>query len=128
MTVDGRRVLVVEDDFFVALETSDLLKEVGCEIVGPASNLGTALQLAHSERLDAAVLDIGIRGEMIWPVAEELVRRKVPIIFLSAYSHASMFPKNLAGVPRLQKPLEADRLLVCLSTIWGGAMSSGADP
>ena len=119
MMADGRRVLVVEDDFFVALDTMDLLRASGCEIVGPAASLVAAFELVHSERLDAAVLDVGIRGELIWPVAEELLRRHVPIVFLSAYSDTSIFPEDFASVPRLPKPLQGDRLLACLKTLWG---------
>ena len=52
----------------------DLLERIGCEIVGPAARLAAAVQLAQSESLDAAVLDIDIAGEMIWPVAANLTR------------------------------------------------------
>src|SRR5665213_577754 len=52
--------------------TTDFLEDVGCEIVGPATDLSMAVRLAESEPLDAAVLDINIAGDMIWPVAEEL--------------------------------------------------------
>lgn len=81
MTFAGRRVLVVEDDFLVSLMTTDPLERLGCVIVGPAVRIAPALQLAQTEPLDAAVLDIDIAGEMVWPVADELHRRNIPFLF-----------------------------------------------
>src|ERR1039458_7572574 len=87
MTFSGRRVLIVEDEFLVSLATTDLLESIGCEIVGPAASLATAVQLAQLEALDAAVLDINIAGELIWPAAAELQHRRVPLsVCLSAYT------------------------------------------
>ena len=118
MIFAGRRVLVVEDDFLVSLTTVDFLESIGCEVVGPAARLATAFELAQSESLDAAVLDINIAGDMVWPVAEVLWRRGVPFIFLSAHPRLSEIPIPFAAVPRLEKPLEKNRLLRHLSAIW----------
>ena len=119
MTFAGRRVLVVEDDFLVTLTTIDLLESVGCVIVGPAARLAPAFQLAQSETLDAAVLDVDVAGEMIWPVAEELQRRKVPFVFVSAYDQLPGAPPLFAAAPHLEKPLEEKRLVHELGAIWG---------
>ena len=118
MTFAGRRVLVVEDDFLVSLTTVDFLESIGCEVVGPAARLATAFELSQSESLDAAVLDLNIAGDMVWPVAEVLRRRGVPFIFLSAHPRLSEIPIPFAAVPRLEKPLEQNRLLRQLSVIW----------
>jgi CheY-like chemotaxis protein len=118
MTFIGRRILVVEDEFLVSLVTTDYLESVGCEIVGPAARLAKAIELVQSESLDAAVLDINVAGEMIWPVAAELQHRGVPFLFLSAHMPLMIFPALFAAVPRLDKPMESIRLLRFLSTIW----------
>jgi len=109
---------VVEDEFLVSLTTVDFLESIGCEVVGPAARLAAAFELAQSESLDAAVLDINIAGDMVWPVAEELRRRDVPFIFLSAHPRLSEIPIPFAAVPRLEKPLEQNRLLCQLRAIW----------
>ncbi|HEY5337484.1 MAG TPA: hypothetical protein VIJ85_04715 [Rhizomicrobium sp.] len=109
---------MVEDDFLVSLTTVDFLESIGCEVVGPAARLAAAFELARSESLDAAVLDINIAGDMVWPVAEILRRRGVPFIFLSAHARFSEIPIPFAAVPRLDKPLEQNRLLRQLSAIW----------
>ena len=118
MAFAGRRVLVVEDEYLVSLATTDLLESVGCVILGPVARLAKAVRLAQSEAFDAAVLDVDVAGEMVWPVAEVLVRRGVPFLFLSAYAHQDVVPARFAAVVRLDKPLEKDRLLRCLDTMW----------
>ena len=109
---------MVEDEFLISLTMVDFLESLGCEVVGPAARLAAAFELAQSESLDAAVLDINIGGDMVWPVAEVLRRRGVPFIFLSAHPRLSEIPILFAAVPRLEKPLEQNRLLRQLSAIW----------
>ena len=121
MTFAGRRVLVVEDEFLVSLATIDFLESIGCEIVGPAAHLAAAVQLAQSESFDAAVLDINIAGEMIWPVAAELQCRAVPFLFLTAHPKLNVVPLLFAAAPRLEIPLEQNRLLRHLGAIWGNS-------
>jgi CheY-like chemotaxis protein len=128
MTFAGRRVLVVEDEFLVSLMTIDLLESIGCEVVGPATRLAAAVQLAQSESLDAAVLDINIAGDMIWPVAEELRRRGVPFLFLSAYPQLNVIPVLFSIAPHLEKPLEQSRLLRHLSAIWEASCGEPISP
>ncbi len=128
MTFVGRRILVVEDEFLVSLATTDFLESIGCEIVGPAAGLAAAVQLAQSESLDAAMLDIDIGGEMIWPVAAELHHRGVPFLFLSAYPRLTVIPVLFAAAPRLEKPLEQNRLLRHLSAIWGASCGEPISP
>jgi len=118
MPVAGRRVLVVEDEYLAALTTIDFLESLGCRVVGPASRLPAALQLARTETVDAAVLDINLAGTMIWPVARELLSRGVPYLFLSAYSLQNMIPAKFASAPCLAKPLARDRLVRQLRAMW----------
>jgi CheY-like chemotaxis protein len=118
VTFARRRVLVVEDEFLVSLTTVEFLESLGCEVVGPAVRLAVAFELAQSESLDAAVLDINIAGDTVWPVAEVLRRRAIPFIFLSAHPRVSEVPMLFAAAPRLEKPLEQNRLLRQLSAIW----------
>jgi CheY-like chemotaxis protein len=125
MPIAGRRVLVVEDEYLAALTTIDFLERIGCEVVGPAARLPEALQFVRTEALDAAVLDINIAGTMVWPVAEELLHRGVPYLFLSAYSERNMIPAAFTSAPCLAKPLERDRLLNQLEAMW--AVPAGDD-
>ena len=126
MTFVGRRVLVVEDDFLVSLATTDFLESIGCQVVGPAACIAAAVGLAQSESLDAAVLDIDISGETIWPVATELQHRGVPFLFLSALTPLMTFPALFAAAPRLDKPLEQNRLLRHFCSMWNFSADEAA--
>lgn len=112
--------MLVEDEFLAAVTTIDALESMGCEVVGPAARIEPALQLARSAALDAAVLDVNINGQLVWPVAEVLQRRGVPFLFHSAYSDPSMIPAEFASALYLPKPLDERRLLDHLSIMWAG--------
>ena len=75
----GLRVLVVEDEMLIAVLIEEVLQGLGCHVVGPVSRLDAALRLAHEEPLDAAILDVRIRGGQVYPVAENFL----PAIFRS---------------------------------------------
>jgi CheY-like chemotaxis protein len=101
--MSGLRVLVVEDEAAISLLLEDMLLDLGCDVVGPAARLGTALELAQGEALDVAILDVNVAGEPIYPVAAALVERKVPFIFSTGYGSAGI--KDLyRDRPVMQKP------------------------
>ena len=97
------RVLVVEDEGIVAMHLERVLRDAGWEVVGPVAHQLAALRLARREPLDAALLDLDLRGESGAPVAEALVARGVPVVVLSG-SRGGLPPGALANVRRLQKP------------------------
>lgn len=101
----GRRILVVEDEFFVAEDLSDMLRTAGAEVVGPVSTLPAALQLVECNASpDAAILDINLCGQPVYPLTQELGRRCVPMMFLTGYAPESI-PREFAGVLVCEKPL-----------------------
>jgi two-component system, chemotaxis family, sensor kinase Cph1 len=77
--LQGRRVLVVEDEFLVAMLIQEMLETAGCLVSSPISRLAEALDAAGREDCDAAVLDVNLAGDRIYPVAEILSRRNVPL-------------------------------------------------
>jgi CheY-like chemotaxis protein len=101
--LNGRRILVVEDSPVVAPFTADLLGELGCEVVGPAPNLAAARTLIETEQFDAALLDVHIRGERVFPLCEMLAAKGVPFVLTSGYADWQMTDK-WEDRPRLQKP------------------------
>jgi CheY-like chemotaxis protein len=64
----GLRILVVEDEMIIAVLIEEMLQGLGCHVVGPVSRLDAALRLAHEEPLDAAILDMRIRGGKVYPL------------------------------------------------------------
>jgi CheY-like chemotaxis protein len=106
----GLRILVAEDNVFAAMDVERVLEDCGCETVGPAATVGEALRLARNERLDGALLDVNLREEVVFPVAEELVRRGVRLIFITGYQNAYTFPRHFEGCARLLKPYPEHQL------------------
>jgi PAS domain S-box-containing protein len=103
--VVGKRVLLVEDEMLVAMMMKDMLTDLGFSVVGPFSRIAEALPVAKSDDLEAAVLDINLNGELVYPVAEALVTRGVPVVFVTGYG-AESIDGRFAEVPVLQKPIE----------------------
>jgi CheY-like chemotaxis protein len=111
------RLLIVEDEYFIADDIARMLQEFGAEVVGPAANLKGALALLSSgERIDAAVLDVNLRGEMIFPVADVLQQRGIPFVFATGYDEAAV-PSRYRDVPRWEKPFSFDSLVQALPTL-----------
>jgi len=77
--LQGVKVLVVEDEYLVATMMEDMLESAGCVVAGPIPRLAQALDAASSEVCDVAVLDINLAGERVYPVADILAQRGVPI-------------------------------------------------
>jgi len=97
-----RRILVVEDEELIALELSAELSRLGWEVVGPAATLAEAQSLL-SNGIDAAVLDVNLRGRAVYPVAEALQERRVPFIFCTGYEMVDP-DGRFADIPVVRKP------------------------
>jgi DNA-binding response OmpR family regulator len=123
--LQGLKVLVVEDDFLVAMLLEDMLESAGCVVSGPIPRLAEALDAARREACDAAVLDVNLAGERIYPVAEILARKNVPFVFVTGYGSA-VLPSEYAERPRLCKPFKMAELLDTLSQLVQPAVPNGA--
>ena len=107
--LSGARVLVLEDEFLVAMSLEALLQDLGAEVVGPFATVSAGLQAAAAGKLDAAVLDVNLRDGMVTPVAEALADRGVPAVLHTACGDGAL-PPLLAAQPRLSKPCAEGRL------------------
>lgn len=105
----GLRVLVLEDNALVAMHIEEMLGEAGCQVVATIDTVGGALEFIRSHALDAAVLDVNLRGDKAFGVAEELMARNVPFVFSSGYGERFLPPKFDAA-PHLSKPFEPETL------------------
>jgi CheY-like chemotaxis protein len=112
--LSSRRVLVVEDEYFLADDMASALQRSGAEVIGPVPTLDQALTvLASGERVDLAVLDINLKGETAFPIADALSRHGVPFVFATGYS-VSIVPPEHSAVPLLEKPLALHDLTAIL--------------
>ena len=102
--LNGRRVLVVEDESLVAMLLETILEDMGCTPVGPASNVDDGAAMARdTTELDAALLDVNVAGRQVFPVAEALRARGVPFVFSTGYGEGGL-PDEWRGNPTIQKP------------------------
>ena len=100
----GLNVFVVEDEALVALNLEDMLEELGCTTIGPATRMDRAEQMmADGLTADVAILDVNLAGEMIFPLAQRLAERGMPIVFATGYGRSGL-PANFQDFPVLQKP------------------------
>jgi CheY-like chemotaxis protein len=103
------RVLVVDDEPLIALLLCDWLEELGHEAVGPANTLQAAFGLIESDRINAAVLDLSVRGEATYGVADVLLQRGIPFLFLTGHGPDRVgAPYNRS--PVLTKPVDFDAM------------------
>ena len=115
----GRRILVVEDSPVVGPFTAELLADLGCEVVGPAPNMAAARELAESdEPIDAAMMDVHIRGDVVFALCEVLAARGVPFVLTSGYADWQM-PDKWEDRPRLQKPYTVEQVEDALARLIG---------
>jgi CheY-like chemotaxis protein len=102
----GRRVLVVEDEYFIADDVATELTALGAHVVGPASDLQQAMEfIAADESIDLAVLDINLQGDTVYPLADALRTKQVPFVFATGYGE-SLIPDGYRDVPRWEKPYD----------------------
>jgi DNA-binding NtrC family response regulator len=105
--LQGKRILLVEDNFLIANSLRKLLATMGCEVVGPVPTLDQAEELAGREALDGAILDINIIGGTSLGVAAMLRNRGCPFFFITGYGSPEGVPENLAMALKLNKPIDA---------------------
>jgi CheY-like chemotaxis protein len=125
----GRRILVVEDEAIVAMMLEEMLADLGCIVVGPAMTVHEALAIVESQPLDLAILDVNVSREPVYPVAELLRTRNVPVIFSTGYgaeeqrSRYSQFRDSTV----LPKPYDSDDLERVLRKVLGERPVEGAE-
>ncbi|MEA2874135.1 MAG: hypothetical protein QOH67_4111 [Hyphomicrobiales bacterium] len=105
----ARRVMVVEDEALVALVLADQLAELGLSVVGPCSTVAEAKAVADKGDFEAAILDVNLGGELVYPVADLLTSRGIPFVFVTGYGRESI-DRRFAGTPVLEKPVERELL------------------
>lgn len=112
-----RHILVVEDDFLLASELCRALEQAGATIVGPVPDLPAALDLiASAPVVQGAILDVNLRGQMVFPAADMLIERNLPFLFATGYDQA-VIPPRFCHVLRLEKPIAPPEAVRALTGI-----------
>ena len=119
--LNGRRVLVVEDESLVAMLLETILEDMGCTPVGPASNIDDAEAMVRDTvELDAALLDVNVAGRQVFPVAAALKARGVPFVFSTGYGEGGL-PDEWRGATTTQKPFTEATVRDALMKVMGVA-------
>jgi DNA-binding NtrC family response regulator len=114
----GRRVLIVEDELMIAELWEMALKDAGCEVLGPFPRIDPALRAIAATRIDAALLDVNLRGETVLPVAAALAEQRVPFLFVTGYGPSGV-PAPYRDRPVLTKPCPLPTLLAAFVELVG---------
>ena len=107
--LQGLRVSVVEDETMVAILLEDMLVDLGCEVLWTAHRVTKALDLVAGSAPDAAILDVNIAGDMVYPVAEALAARGIPFVFTTGYG-ARGVADHWRDRPIVQKPFQVEHV------------------
>lgn len=110
------RILIIEDSPVIALATEEMLSAFGYMPVGPFGNMAAALEFAEGGKMDAAIVDLNIRGTKTFGLFSILKRRNIPFLIMSGYADWKM-PDEWADRPRLQKPFSEEQLRTKLSEL-----------
>lgn len=115
--LDGKAILIVEDETIIAMLIEDMLDELGCKDVLKAGNIAEALASLDKQTPDAAILDANLSGEFAFPVATRLVQANVPFVFATGYGRSGI-PNEWAARPVVQKPFTIERLEAALRPLF----------
>jgi DNA-binding response OmpR family regulator len=106
-------ILVAEDEYLIADDLARELVEHGVKVIGPVATLDDALAAVAAQRPDLAVLDINLRGDRVFPLADLLAAQHIPFVFATGYD-ADEIPDRFASIRRYEKPFRLSELLAAL--------------
>ena len=107
-------IMIVEDESLVALSLQDFLSDLGYAVVGPFGRVTEALKELDRRPIDAAILDVNLAGEFVYPLADLLRKRNIPFVFATGYSAESIDPR-FGEISVLQKPIDRQTLEIYFS-------------
>ena len=107
------RILVVEDEYLIRMLLEDMLADLGYEVAAAVGTIAEASELAAKGDFNAAVLDVNLDGQEIYPVAEILAKRGLPFVFVTGYGENSLIDPY-RNRPALQKPFQIEQLKTML--------------
>lgn len=109
--LEACRILVVEDEYLLAEELALGLTEAGASVLGPVPDVEGAFALLDDDALPtAAILDVNLGGESVFPLADDLIGRRVPVIFTTGYDPATL-PSRFAHIATCEKPFRSSKVL-----------------
>ncbi|QZH76455.1 MAG: response regulator [Erythrobacter sp.] len=115
MTLQDKRILLVEDEIIIGFALDDMLSGEGARTT-LASSKADAEQALGETRFDMAIIDVNLHGDVSYPLADMLADRGCPFIFATGYGSVT-HPPRFAGVPTVNKPYDLTAILRALEAI-----------
>ena len=114
-----RTILVVEDEPLIAMMLEDFLESLGHNVSATCDSVADALACADEGGFDLAILDVNLKGEHVWPVAERLRAKNIPFVIATG-GHVDPPPPEFATAPTIEKPYTVDRVTPAIEAAIGG--------
>jgi ActR/RegA family two-component response regulator len=116
LPLDGARVLVIEDEYYVADDLRRMLSSAGAQVIGPASTLNAAQAALDAGGFDYAVVDLNLHGRSAVPIADRLREKSKSFVIATGYD-SSIIPERFDHIPRVEKPFDGAKLLRLLQQL-----------
>ncbi|WP_291699096.1 response regulator [Bradyrhizobium sp.] len=121
----GQRILIAEDESFIAFELAAMMERLGCTVVGPVSRVEEVLRHAVEGWCDGALLDVNLRGQLIFEILPRLQAVRLPLIISSGYQDINFYPMNFRMLPRIGKPVDERELRRVCELVFGNSLRDG---
>ncbi|MCK0121509.1 response regulator [Loktanella sp. F6476L] len=126
-TLIGKRILIIEDEIFVALDLKMELEAAGATLLGPAASLNAALDAADDPSLDAAIVDVDLKGKHSYAVADVLKKHNTPFIWHTGVIDRDIFGSSFPDVPVIEKPTREGAIIEALTQLLAPSEKSNLD-
>lgn len=114
--LNGCRILIVEDEYFIAADLKSWIEEAGGTVLGPFNTVARCLEEIELHQPDISILDVNIRGEPVYRVAAELADRNIPFLFATGYDFFAMHPQ-WSHIERWEKPYDRRSMIEALKRL-----------
>ena len=111
--LQGLRVLIVEDEYYLADDLTVELRRQGAVVIGPVGTIEEAREQVEQTAFDCAILDMNLRGDMAFPVADRLQEAGIPYVIATGYNSVSM-PERFKDVTRVEKPFDPGQVVAAI--------------
>ena len=121
LSLDGLRILIVDDEFLIAMNYESMIEDCGGQPVGPAGDINGALAIIQAGQLDGALLDANLNGVSSEPIALALQAAGIPFVVITGYGRLDLDGRALSAAPRLTKPVVNQDFCTTLTQVFGPA-------
>lgn len=115
--LSGKNILIVEDEAILALDLTFVMEDMGASVIGPCHRLRRALEVLGQGQIDGAILDVDLAGEAVFPLADDLVLRHVPILFHTGRHNSGELTRRYKGAAVCAKPTQPENVALTLAAL-----------